>query len=197
MVAKKRLIGITLFGYSMIIFYGFIVISALWELCLSIANPELTLNMLRGSTKRNYYNLRPFYIFIVQNLIIYAPQLVCAQGVLKLKEWARKLLVFINIALIIYIFCDIAWFHIIPHGFGGSVIPKLTSFAMYVSIVYYFTLSKVKEPQSQSKFHSYRPTFFHSDLGLTTPFLFEVFSPITRAVYLDNHRMMSYPVYNG
>ena len=125
MMEKKRSKGVTIFGWL------YIILSACGVMSLIAAIIEW-----QGM----------FYIFAMLAQIIFFLRI--GRGLLKLQEWTRKWIIYLNIIVILLFISRTIWLYVsspesrlLPIG----IMAILTTVPILLLIIYFFTRPKVKE----------------------------------------------------
>ncbi|MFH1359782.1 MAG: response regulator [Candidatus Omnitrophota bacterium] len=134
---SKRSVGITAIGYGLSLVYGIGLAIYLGAFIVSFVDQGA---VLQSALFTNEFNsLEEFQRYAVIIWVLCLPQLIGLLGVLNLKEWGRKLVVFMNIVSCVYV--------IYRMGFVVKGVDPLSIalILIYIGIIAFLSWSKIKD----------------------------------------------------
>jgi len=154
----KRSIGITTVGYGFSSIYGLGLAIYLGGFALSFFNPDAVLNSSFFAGK--FHNISEFRWYSVILWLALFPQFIGFLAVLWLKEWARRLVIAMNVLLL---FCSLYQVIFKP---AQPDIRSLAPLLIYVALILFFSWPKIKGQFQQAVSHLKKILIIDDDKGL-------------------------------
>lgn len=133
----KRSMGLTTVGYGLSVIYGVGLMTYLYAFVISFSNEQAVLSSSLFTGK--FQNIAEFQRHAVIFWALFFPQFIGLIAVLMLKDWGRKLVIFMNILLSLY------FFFIMVFESKSVDLRNLSLVLIYVSVILFFSWSKIKE----------------------------------------------------